>query len=425
MPLEDFKADMERCSQCSYCKWIPHDKIKSWRFAKGCPSIAKNNFNAYSARGRLAVARSLLDGRSDYSDKVLDIIYKCVTCGSCDVSDKVCRYNMEPLEVIHELRFKAVDDGQILMQHLPYIRNLRNEDNMMLKPRGERGKWAEDLDVKRITQKPAEVLFHAGCRFSYDESLWPKIRAAVTLLRDAGVDLGILGADESCCTGRVYDMGFKGEFTKFAENNLELWKTNGVKMIVTSCADCYHAYKRLYPAIMGSQIKVMHTVEFLDKLIQEGKIKPTRKVPLRITYHDPCHLGRQGEPYVPWQGKEKKIRKQIVVYEPRKPRYNGAWGIYDPPRNVLKSIPGIELVEMERIREYAWCCGAGGGVKEAYPEFSEWTAAERIEEAQSTGAEAIVSACGWCESNFLESIGQRGQAMKVFDIAELVQQAIG
>ena len=113
MPLEDFKADTERCSQCSYCKWIPHDKIKSWRFSKGCPSIANNNFNAYSARGRLAVARSLLDGRSDYSDRVLDIIYKCVTCGSCDVSDKVCRYNMEPLEVIHELRFKAVDDGQL------------------------------------------------------------------------------------------------------------------------------------------------------------------------------------------------------------------------------------------------------------------------------------------------------------------------
>jgi Fe-S oxidoreductase len=425
MPLEDYKADTERCSHCSYCKWIPHDKIKSWRFAKGCPSIAKNNFNAYSARGRLAVARSLLDGRSDYSDKVLDIIYKCVTCGSCDVSDKVCRYNLEPLEVIHELRFKAVEDGQLLPQHLPYIRNLRNEDNMMLKPRGERGKWAEDLDVKRITQQPAEVLFHAGCRFSYDQSLWPKIRAAVTLLRDAGVDVGILGADESCCTGRVYDMGFKGEFTKFAENNMELWKTNGVKTIVTSCADCYHAYKRLYPAVMGAQIKVMHTVEYLDQLIREGKIKPTRKVPLRITYHDPCHLGRQGEPYIPWQGKEKKIRKQVVVYEPRKPRYNGAWGVYDPPRNVLKSIPGIELVEMERIREYAWCCGAGGGVKEAYPEFSEWTASERIEEAKSTGAEAIVSACGWCESNFLESIGQRGQAMKVFDIAELVQQAIG
>ena len=142
-----------------------------------------------------------------------------------------------------------------------------------------------------------------------------------------------------------------------------------------------------------------------------------------MTYHDPCHLGRQGEPYVPWQGKEKKIKNQMVVYEPRKPRYNGAWGVYDAPRNVLKSIPGIELVEMERIREYAWCCGSGGGVKEAYPEFSNWTATERIEEAKSTGAEAIVSACGWCESNFLDAISGGGEKMQVFDIAELVQQA--
>jgi len=242
-------------------------------------------------------------------------------------------------------------------------------------------------------------------------------------LREAGVDVGILGESESCCTGRVYDMGFKGEFTKFAENNMDLWKTNGVKTVVTSCADCYHAFKRLYPSV-GSTMKVIHTTEYLDKLIQDGKIKLTKKVPLKVTYHDPCHLGRQGEPYVPWQGKEKKIKKQIVVYEPRKPRYNGAYGVYDPPRNVLKSIPGVELVEMERIREYAWCCGAGGGCKEAYPEFSNWTASERIEEAKCTGAEAIVSACGWCERNFLDFIGHNGQKMKVFDIAEILQQAI-
>ena len=145
---------------------------------------------------------------------------------------------------------------------------------------------------------------------------------------------------------------------------------------------------------------------------------------MKITYHDPCHLGRQGEPYVPWQGKEKKIKGQIVVYEPRRPRYNGANGIYDPPRDILKSIPGIELVEMERRREYAWCCGSGGGVKEAYPEFAEWTASERIEEAKATGAEAIVSACGWCERNFLDTVGATGEKIKVFDIVDLVEQAM-
>ena len=186
MSLEERLAESERCAQCSYCKFIPQDQIKSGRFANGCPSIAYSNFNAYSARGRYSVLNSLLLGRSDYSDRVLDIINKCLTCGSCDVSCKVCRYNMEPLEMIHELRFKAVDDGQLLPQHLAYIRHLRNEDNMMLKPKAERGKWAEGLDVKRVTSEPAEVVFHAGCRFSYDEGLWPKVQGRGDAAQECG-----------------------------------------------------------------------------------------------------------------------------------------------------------------------------------------------------------------------------------------------
>jgi Fe-S oxidoreductase len=414
---------MERCSQCSYCKWIPLDRVKSWRFAKGCPSIAYNNFNSYSARGRFAVALSLINGQSTYTDRVLDIVYKCVTCGSCDVADKVCRYNLEPLEMMHELRFRLVEDGQLLPQHTAVIEHLRKEDNMMLEPRSERGDWAEGLDVKHITSEPAQVVFHAGCRFSYDKRLRESARAAVTILKDAGVDIGIMGKDESCCGGRAYDMGYKGEFTKFAENATQAWKAAGVKTVVTSCSDCYHAFNRLYPPL-GEKFEILHTVQYIDRLIKQGKIKLTKKIPMRVTYHDPCHLGRQGEPYIPWQGKEKKVKGQIVVYEPRKPRYNGAWGVYDPPRDVLKSIPGLELVEMERIREYAWCCGAGGGVKEAYPEFSQWTAKERIEEAKSTGAVAIVSACPWCESNFIDTISATGDKMQVFDIVDLVKKAM-
>ena len=423
MALEDYKADMERCSQCSYCKWIPFDQVKSWRFAKGCPSIAYNNFLSYSARGRFATALSLLKGQSDYSDRVVDIVYKCITCGSCDVSDKICRYNLEPLEMVHELKFKLVEDGQLLPEFTLLIDYLRKEDNMMMKPRAERGDWAEGLDVKRIYDEPTEVLFHAGCRFSYDEELQETARNAVTILKSAGVDIGIMGKDESCCGGRAYDMGYNGEFVKFAENATQAWKAAGVKTVITPCSDCYHAFNRLYPPL-GAHFEVLHTVQYYDRLIKEGKLKFSKNVPMKVTYHDPCHLGRQGEPYVPWEGKEKKIKGQIVTYEPKKPRYNGAWGVYDPPRDVLKSIPGVELVEMERIKEYAWCCGAGGGVREAYPDFSNWTATERIEEAKATTAEAIISACGWCEANFKDAIKASGDKMKVFDITDLVKQAI-
>ena len=423
MALEDYKVDMERCSQCSYCKWIPFDQVKSWRFAKGCPSIAYNNFLSYSARGRYAVALSLLNGQSTYTDRVVDIVYKCTTCGSCDVSDKICRYNLEPLEMIHELKFRLVEDGQLLPEHTAVIEHLRKENNMMMKSGVRCGDWAEGLDVKSVPGESAEVLFHAGCRFSYDEELQETARSAVTILKNAGVDIGIMGKDESCCGGRVYDMGYKEEFTRLAENTIKAWTAAGVKTVVTPCADCYHAFSRLYPPL-GAKFEIFHTVQYFDRLIKEGKIKFSKKVPLRVTYHDPCHLGRRGEPYVPWDGKEKKIKNQIVIYEPKKPRYNGAWGIYDPPRDVLKNIPGLELVEMERIREYAWCCGAGGGTRETYPDFSNWTATERIEEAKSTGAEAIVSACPWCETNFKDAINAAGDKMKVFDVTDLVKQAI-
>jgi Fe-S oxidoreductase len=421
--LEDYRADMERCSLCSYCKWIPQDKIKSWRFAKGCPSIAYSNFNSYSARGRFAVAKSLLDGKAEYTDRVLDVIYKDLSCGSCDVSDKVCRYNLAPLQNILELKARAVTDGQLLPQHIPFIDNLKKEDTMMLgMVKNKRGEWANGLDIKNLTREKADVLFFTGCRFSYDQELWKVPQSVVSLFKKAGVDFGIMGNDESCCGGRAYQMGYQGEFVKFAENNIEAWKTAGIKTVVTSCSDGYFSFKHLYPEL-GSKVEVLHTVEFVERLIKQGKLKFKRPVPMAVTYHDPCHLGRQGEPYVPWNGKERKIFNQVVVYDPPKPRFNGAWGIYDSPREVLKSIPGLKLVEMERIREYAWCCGAGGGCSDAYPEFSNWTAGERIEEAKSTRAESIVTACPWCEHSFIEAVKRDGGKMKVFDIIELVQQA--
>lgn len=423
MALENYHADMLRCSRCSYCKWIPFVQVKSWRFSKGCPSVEYNKFHAYSAGGRLAAALSILEGRNSYTDRTLDIAYNCLLCGACDVACKVGRYNMEPLAAMREFRSRLVEDGQFLPQHMVIIKGLRKSNNMMLKPESERGKWAEQLDVRNLTIEKADVVYHAGCRLSYDDEMWNVAQAAVSLLQKAEVDFGILGKDETCCGGRANDMGYRKELVRCAENNIEAWTKAGVKTIVTSCADCYHAFKHLYPPI-GSKFEVLHIVEFLDRFIKEGKLKLIKPVPLRVTYHDPCHLGRQGEPYVQWDGKEKKIRGQMVIYDPPKPRYNGARGVYEPPRDVLKAIPGLTLVEMERIKEYAWCCGAGGGVRDTYPEFSRWTATERIEEVKAAGAEAIVSACPGCERNIIDAIAARGEKMKVFDIAELVQQAL-
>lgn len=426
MALIDYKDDMQRCSRCSACKFIPFVKIKSQRFCAGCPSIEWGKFHAYSASGRYNVACSLLDGEISYSDRLLDIVYQCPVCGSCDVSCKMST-QLEPLDMALELRAKLVEDGQLLPQHNPLITTLRTEDTLFPgKTKAQRGKWAEGLKVKNLATEKGEVLFHAGCRFSFDEELWGVTRAALNLLMRAGVDVGIMGKDESCCGGRAYEMGYQGEFVKFAENNIEAWEKAGVKTVVTCCSDGYYTFNYLYPAKSGKKVdvEILHISQFMDRLIKEGRIKPVNSVPMKVTYHDPCHLGRLGEPYVPWQGKRTKIRNQINVFTPPKPKRRGANGIYDEPRNVLMSIPDLHLVEMERIREYAWCCGSGGGVKESYPDFALWTAQERIEEAKATGAEAIVTACPWCERNFRDAIAKTGDKLQVYDIVELLQKSV-
>jgi len=397
----DLRKNAWNCARCSVCKWVDSWEVKSARFAKICPSSLYYLFDAYSCQGRMDVSLALIDGTLKYEDSpaLLDIFYKCNMCGGCDAMCKRVQ-DMEPLRVIQEMRTQLVGDGQLLPLHMPVIDNLRKEDNMMMKPRAERGKWAGGLKVKDLTSEKAEVVFHAGCNLGFDEELGKVARAAITLLQNAGVDVGIMGKDETCCGGRVFEMGYQGELTKYAENNIEAWTNAGVKTVIVACSDCYYTFKRLYPEL-GSKFEVIHMVEFIDRLIKEGKLKFTKTLPMSVTYHDPCHLGRREHVYVPGEA---------------------IMGVYDPPRDIIKSIPGVKIVEMERIKEYAWCCGAGGGVKEAYADFNTFTAQERTEEAKATGAEALVTACPWCERNFLDALN--GDKMKVLDIIELVQQAI-
>ncbi len=424
MALKDFRPMMERCSSCASCKFIPFDKIQSVRFAENCPSIGYYNYNTYSARGRFQLSQSILDGRTEMDETTVETIHSCTSCGSCDVTCKVCRYNLEPLEHNIELKANAVENGKILDSQIPVMDNLAKENSMIVgTKKANRTDWAKDLNMKDLFAEQGEVAFFAGCKYSYDPKLQPIAQNAVKLLQEAGVDVGYLGAADNCCTGRALQMGFKNAFEKGANTNIKAFEKAGVKTIITPCSDCYHSFKRQY-AKLGMDVEVLHIVEYVEKLIDEGKINFTKSVPMTVTYHDPCHLGRLGEDYVPWDGKEKKLFNQVQIWEPRRPRNNGAYGIYDAPRNILKAIPGIELVEMERIREYSWCCGAGGGCSQTLPELSEWTAGERVTEANSTGADAMVTACPWCQDNFTGTADEEGNTIEILDIIELVQKAL-
>ena len=424
MALEEYKHDMLRCTRCSYCKWVPWENFRNTDFIKNCPAVSRYNWHAYSAGGKFNMALSLLEGRIDYSDAFLDAVYRCQMDGSCDVSCKSIQ-DIEPLQSMQALRIKCVEDGHAIPAHAAVVDGLRKEDNMMQGLKGDRGKWAEGLDVKELTKEKAAVYFHAGCQYCYEEELWPAARTGLSLLRDAGVDIGILGGAEICCGGRAYEMGFEGELKRFALRHAKTLKTAGVKVLVTPCAHCYQAMKVLYDKLhMNLGIEILHVTQYLHRLIKDGKIKPRKKVPLTVTYHDPCHLGRLAEPWIHWKGKEVKVLGQMIVHDPPKKFRRGANGVYDIPRDIIQHISGLNFVEMPRIRDYGWCCGAGGGVKDAYPDFAVWTAAERIREAQSVGAEAIVTACPSCTQNFRDAVKETGEEIKVLDVLELVHESI-
>jgi Fe-S oxidoreductase len=422
MALDDYRTDMDMCCRCSICKFVPLEKLKEIQHSYVCPSIARYNFHTYAGGGRMGIGIAMLEKELEYDDKLLEVIYNCQMCGACDIS---CKYamDMEVLDPINEIRIKCVEEGNTVKALDGVIKGLRKQGTMIPGTKAGRGEWAKGLDVKDVTKQKAKVIYHAGCRVGYDKDMWKVAIATVKLLKKAGVDLGIAGENELCCGGRAYQMGYKDELLNQARQNMALIKKSGAEILVTGCADCYYAFKVLYDKFdLKGELEVLHTTEYLARLLKEGKLKPTRKVNIKVTYHDPCHLGRLGEPYIHWEGKP--VPGHIRIFDPPKEFRRGTYGIYEPPRDVLTSIPGLKLVEMDRIKEYAWCCGAGGGVKETNPEFAKWTARERIDEATSTGAEAIVTACPGCERNFTDTLKENGSSLKVYDVVELLEKTV-
>jgi len=419
MALADYRNDMEGCSRCSSCKWVPYNQIKSWRFAKNCPSMMRYNFHSYSGSGRMITAHSMLQGRSELNDDVTDMIYQCQMCGACDAACKVYRDDIDLTEVMLELRAHCVESGHLVIEHVAMIDAMKKEDNVIGEPKAKRGDWAAGLGLKDVNTDKADVIFHAGCRFSYDTELKATVRGAVRLLLDAGVDVGIAGKEESCCGARAYELGYRGEAENFAEDMLSRVKASGAKTLVTPCSDGYAAFRFLYPR-MGKELpcEVVHMTDYLARLASEGRLRLKDEVPISVTYHDPCHLGRMSEPFLgEWVGDK--------LARPMSMKRAGRNGVYDAPRELLRSIPGLELCEMERIREYSLCCGAGGGVYEAYPDFASWAARERVAEAVATGAEALVTSCPWCEKVFREAIADTGEDLQVYDVTDLVLRSTG
>src|SRR4030042_2105546 len=216
MAWQDYEHDMQRCTRCSYCKWIPWRYMHNSDFSQGCPSATRYLWHAYAAGGKFNMGYSLLKERIEIDETFLDVVYKCMMDGSCDISCKV-QQDIEPLQLMQELRIKCVEDGQLIPAHMMVIEGLRKEDNMMQSLKADRGKWAEGLDVKNLTEEKAEIIYHAGCRYSFDKELWPVVRRGIDILRKAEGDVGIMGADEACCGGGGHQVGDGGGVYKEAQ----------------------------------------------------------------------------------------------------------------------------------------------------------------------------------------------------------------
>jgi Fe-S oxidoreductase len=409
---------MESCCRCSACKFIPLEKITGYEHANVCPSISRFNFHSYSGGGRMGFGLGLIGGRVEYTPKTAEVVYNCHLCGACDVS---CKYAMEfdVLEALYAVREECVKNGQTVPVWDGLVKNMTKGGPTLLNPTSTRGEWAKDLGVKDYTKDKVQVVYHAGCLASYDEPSGKVAAAAVSLLKKAGLQVGIATDRGLCCGGRAYEMGYREEALEQAKLNVARFKESGATEVVTGCAHCYQYFKVLYPKLgLDPGVKVSHVTEYLAGLVEQGKLKATKPVDMTVTYHDPCHLGRLSEPWIPWKGVQRE--RHMRVYDPPRILRRGTDGVYDAPRELLKSIPGVKLVEMDRIKEYAWCCGAGGGVRETNPEFAAWTAAERLAEAESTGAKALVTACPHCVQN----LAGNSSDLKVYDVVEILDKAI-
>lgn len=419
MESTEYDRMIQRCLRCSICKWIPQVQIKNGRHASICPAIDYYNFHAFSGGGKIILANSIERGRIPLSETVRDIVYKCTVCGGCGVA---CKYlnTLEPLEIIMTLREKLVMNGWGPMPcHQQYIESIHNCGNPYNESPENRADWLPD-DVQ--ADDDADLLYYTGCTASYRRK--EIAIATARVLKAAGIKFKIFGAGEICCGSPILRSGDVPSFKEIRYKNLGIIENSGAKTILCSCAGCYDTFKVEYPRFgKVPQLDIMSTSEFFNQLLIENRLS-LKQVPLKVTYHDPCHLGRGSEPYMAWNGDSVEVLSLVSIDVPEKPKRCGAGGVYEAPREVICHIPGVELVEMDRIKEYSYCCGAGGGVKAAFPEFALHTARTRLEEAEATGASVIISACPFCSTNLRDAIEETKSTLQFMDISELLLQAI-
>jgi heterodisulfide reductase subunit D len=372
--LLEQKQEMLRCNRCGYCQ-------------AACPIYDVLRREPVTARGRIQLLRAVSEGRLPLSDTVSRLVYDCTDCQSCLVS---CPGGVQTSEIFGAARELLAESDYLPDSLVELERRVRSSHNISDEPAESRLLWAENLEARPeglVGKTSAEVVLFTGCVSALFPMAYGILQDLVEILQASGVDFTTLGGEEWCCGYPLLSAGLP--VTDLVEHNLESVRALGAETLVTTCPSCYHMWKHRYAPDF---VQVKHSTEFLAELVEAGRV-PLRTLDMRITYHDPCDLGRKS-------------------------------GVYDAPRRLIQAIPGVELVEMEDNREAALCCGGGGNLESLNPDLSRAVARRRLEQAQDTGAQAIVSACQQCERTLAMAARREKIRIKVLDVVQLLHLAL-
>jgi len=405
IPIHDLDQlrllELDACTNCGECV--------TW-----CPVYLQDEREAITPRKKIADFKEMVQAQHSPNAVFFDCntvapealkdfarnLYECSTCGQCHF---VCPSRIDTVEMWEGIRRCIVDLGfGPLENQALLVKNTKAYDNPWGQPRSSRAHWARAGKKEKTLIAPpreipegAEILYFVGCTASFDANLREIAINTTNILNALELNWGFLANQEKCCGSVLLRMGDK-EFERIASENIKLFHQYGIKTLVTSCAGCFKTIKQDYPKVEALNFEVIPFATLLLRLIETGKITFQKKLNLKVTYHDPCHLGR-------------------------------ASGEYDIPRKVLTALSeaGVEFIEMERIRENSRCCGAGGGLKAGFPEIQQKMTRERVRDAELTGATDLVTACPFCYQGLQKEIMSIGSSIRMRDLVELVALAMG
>jgi Fe-S oxidoreductase/nitrate reductase gamma subunit len=387
--------DLDACTNCGRCE----DACPAW--ATGKPLSPRKVVQDLKVHMLKAA-----NDQAGQSDNALTLvgeapneaeIWACTTCGACQ---ETCPVYVEHTAKIIDLRRNLV----LAQNRMPetaqlMLRNMQSRGHPWagIQSLRLRGDWTDGLELKILAEGDnAHTLLWVGCTGALVERNVAATLSMARVLKAAGVDFGVLGEAETCCGDPARRAGYEFQFQIMAEQNIENFKSYNIREIITSCPHCYNTIKNEYPGY-GGDFKVVHYTQLIADLIRQGKLKLTSELNSKLTYHDPCYLGR----------------------------YNS---VYLEPRQILQAIPRTRLEEMHRSRSTGFCCGGGGGHMwiEEQPGTTKINQV-RIEDVLKTEAETVVTACPFCLQMFEESIEHRGMkdSLKAKDLVEIVEAAMG